>query len=205
VTIGGFARRLYRAVTEEGTEKRYAQTIMLEVARIEKILDDVTQYTHKDSAVTKACDLQAILESSLSLVSEEYKIETLHVVKEFALDLPKIMGDDRQLKQAFFNFFINACEAMNGHGTLSIRVFPASRNGTSHLRVEVKDTGNGIDPETLPNIFNPFYSTRESGLGMGLAIVHKIVTSHGGQIQVDNRPGDGATFIVTFPINGQKE
>jgi len=110
------------------------------------------------------------------------------------------MGDDRELKQAFFNLFINACQAMNGNGTLSVRATLASRNGTSHLRVEVKDTGNGIDPETLPNIFNPFYSTKEASLGMGLAIVHKIVTSHGGQIQVDNRPGDGTTFIVTFPI-----
>ena len=200
VSIGGFSRRLYRAVAEDVPEKRYAQTIMVEVARIEKILDDVTQYTHKDSPVSKACDLQEILEGSLSMISEEYKTEKLQVVKEFAPDLPKVMGDDRELKQAFFNLFINACQAMNGNGTLSVRATLASRNGTSHLRVEVKDTGNGIDPETLPNIFNPFYSTKEASLGMGLAIVHKIVTSHGGQIQVDNRPGDGATFIVTFPI-----
>jgi signal transduction histidine kinase len=202
VSIGGFARRLYRAVTEEGSEKRYAQTIMAEVARIEKILNDVTQYTHKDSPVSKACDLQEILESSLSMISEEYKTERLQMVNEFAPDLPRVMGDDRQLKQAFFNLFANACQAMNGNGTLSVRATPDSRNGTSYLRVEVKDTGNGIDPETLSNIFNPFYSTKESSLGMGLAIVHKIVTSHGGQIQVDNRPGDGATFIVTFPIAG---
>jgi len=201
VSIGGFARRLYRAVTE-GPEKRYAQTIMVEVARIEKILDDVTQYTHKDSPVSKACDLQEILESSLSMISEEYDTEQFRMMREFAPDLPSVMGDDRQLKQAFFNLFINAYQAMNGNGILSVRTTLASRNGTSHLRVEVKDTGNGIDPETLPNIFNPFYSTKESSLGMGLAIVHKIVTSHGGQIQVDNRPGDGTTFIVTFPIGG---
>ena len=205
VSIGGFARRLYRAVTEEGPEKRYTQTIMVEVARIEKILDDVTQYTHKDSPVSKPCDLQEILESSLSMISEEYKTERLQMVKEFAPDLPRVMGDDRELKQAFFNLFVNACQAMNGNGILSVRAYPVFRNGTSHLRVEVKDTGNGIDPETLPNIFNPFYSTKESSLGMGLAIVHKIVTSHGGQIQVDNRPGDGATFIVTFPINAREE
>ena len=92
VSIGGFARRLYRAVTEEVPEKRYAQTIMVEVARIEKILDDVTQYTHKDSPVSKACDLQEILESSLSMISEEYKTERLQMVKEFAPDLPKSHG-----------------------------------------------------------------------------------------------------------------
>jgi signal transduction histidine kinase len=65
--------------------------------------------------------------------------------------------------------------------------------------VEVEDTGRGIDPESLHNIFNPFYSTKESGLGLGLPIVHRIITSHGGQIEVDNHPGKGVTFIVTLP------
>ena len=63
----------------------------------------------------------------------------------------------------------------------------------------MKDTGRGIDPENLPNIFNPFYSTKDSSLGLGLPMVHKIVASHQGQIEVDNRPGEGVTFSITFP------
>ena len=71
--------------------------------------------------------------------------------------------------------------------------------GLSYARLEVKDTGRGINPENLPNIFNPFYSTKESSLGFGLPIVHKIIVSHQGQIEVDNHPGEGVTFIITFP------
>jgi signal transduction histidine kinase len=73
------------------------------------------------------------------------------------------------------------------------------------IRVEVEDTGSGIDPENLHNIFNPFYSTKESGLGLGLPLVHKIITSHRGQIEVDNRPGEGVTFIITLPATQERE
>jgi signal transduction histidine kinase len=90
---------------------------------------------------------------------------------------------------------------MQEKGTLSIRAYPFSRNGTSFVRVEVKDTGKGIAPENLHNVFNPFFSARESGLGLGLPIVHKIVTSHGGQIEVDNHPGEGTAFIITLPTH----
>jgi two-component system sensor histidine kinase HydH len=88
---------------------------------------------------------------------------------------------------------------MDKKGTLSVRLYPYSKNGTSYVRLEVKDTGKGIEPDELPNIFNPFYSTKKSGSGFGLPIVHRVIVSHQGQIEVDNRPGEGVTFIVTFP------
>jgi signal transduction histidine kinase len=72
-----------------------------------------------------------------------------------------------------------------------------------YVRVEVEDTGKGIDPETLHNVFNPFYSTKESGLGLGLPIVHRIITSHRGRIEVDNHPGKGVTFIITLQATSQ--
>ena len=69
----------------------------------------------------------------------------------------------------------------------------------------MEDTGNGIDPENLHNIFNPFYSTKESGLGLGLPLVYKIIASHQGHIEVDNRPGEGVTFIITLPAAREDE
>ena len=93
---------------------------------------------------------------------------------------------------------------MKERGTLFLRVHPFSKNGSLYVRVEVEDTGKGIDPENLHNIFNPFYSTKESSLGLGLHIVHKIIASHRGQIEVDNQPGIGVKFIITFP-SSEKE
>ena len=200
VAVGGFARRLYRAVRAEGLEKRYAQTIMVEVSRLERILTDMLQYSGEESLSLREYDLRNVLEESLSMVSEGPYEHEIQVTKDFDRDLPKMLGDDQQLRQAFFHLFANAFEAMKGQGVLFVSVRPASKNGSSYARVEVKDTGQGIDPENLDNIFNPFYSSKENSLGLGLPIVHKIITSHGGKIEVENHPGQGTTFIITLPV-----
>ncbi len=205
VSIGGFARRLYRAIPDEAPEKRYTQTIIIEVSRLEKILSDLLDYTRKEPLSFAEVDLREILEESFSQVSEKLNGGAIELSKEYSEGIPKVMGDQRQLIQAFSNLFSNAYEAMKGKGTLSLRVFPVAKNASAFVRIEVEDTGSGIDPENLHNIFNPFYSTKESGLGLGLPLVYKIIASHRGQIEVDNRPGEGVTFIITFPAGREKE
>jgi len=198
-SIGGFARRLDRTIPEESQEKKYTQTIIKEVGRLERILNDLLNYTRDESLVFKELDLRDILEESLSMVAEEIRSGGIQPVKEYGEEIPRVMGDSHQLKQIFFNLINNACQAMKEKGTLFLRVHPFSKNGSPYVRVEVEDTGKGIDPENLHNIFNPFYSTKESSLGLGLPIVHKIITSHHGQIDVDNHPGKGVNFIITLP------
>jgi two-component system sensor histidine kinase HydH len=204
-SIGGFARRLDRTIPEESQEKKYSQTIIKEVSRLEKILNDLLNYTRDKSPVFKELDLRDILEESLSTGTEGIFSGGVQLIKEFAEEVPKVMGDSLQLKQAFLNLINNACQAMKERGTLSLRVHPFSKNGSPYVKVEVGDTGKGADPENLHNIFNPFYSTKESSLGLGLPIVHKIITSHRGQIEVDNRPGKGMNFIITFPAQQRIE
>jgi two-component system sensor histidine kinase HydH len=205
VSIGGFARRLYRSIPDEAPEKRYSQTIMIEVSRLERILSDLLDYTRKESPTFGEVDLREILEESFSIVSEKLDDGEIELTKEYSEWIPKIMGDQQQLIQVFSNLFNNAYEAMKGKGTLSLRTLPVTKNGSTFVRIEVEDTGRGIDPENLHNIFNPFYSTKESGVGLGLPLVYKIITSHRGQIEVDNRPGEGVTFIITFPAAKEKE
>jgi signal transduction histidine kinase len=199
VSIGGFARRLYRAIPDDTLEKRYTQTIMIEVARLEKILTDIFNYTHNESVAFKECDLRKILEDSLSMIQGRIDAGGVELVKEFPEEIPQIHGDYHQLKQVFSNLIHNAYQSMKGQGMLSLRLHSITINGTSYVRVEVGDTGGGIDPENLHNIFNPFYTTKDSSLGLGLPIVHKIITSHRGQIEVDNQPGKGVNFIITLP------
>jgi signal transduction histidine kinase len=205
VSIGGFARRLDRTIPDEAPEKRYAQTIMEEVLRLEKILNDLYQYTRDEIIEFKECDLRHILEDSLMMISGQYRTTGIKVVKEFTKDLPKVYGDHHQLKQAFSNLINNSYQAMKEEGTLYIRVYPFTEKDNSYIRIELEDTGMGIDPENLPNIFNPFYTTKESTLGLGLPIVHKIITNHHGQIEVNNRPGKGVTFIITFQAQDAKQ
>jgi signal transduction histidine kinase/uncharacterized protein YigA (DUF484 family) len=199
VSIGGFARRLYRSVPDEAPEKRYTQTIMIEVSRLEKILSDLLDYTQKPSLTFGEVDLREILEESFSMVTKELNGGEVELTKEYPEGIPKVRGDHRQLVQVFSNLFNNAYEAMKGKGKLSLRVLPVAKNGSTFIRIEVENTGSGIDPENVHNIFNPFYSTKESGLGLGLPLVYKIIASHQGQIEVENRPGEGVTFIITLP------
>jgi signal transduction histidine kinase len=199
VSIGGFARRLFRTIPEDAPEKRYTQTIMIEVARLEKILTDIYNYTHDEAIAFKECNLRKILEESLSMNQERADAEGVELVKEFSEEIPKINGDSHQLKQVFSHLIHNAYQAMRGQGTLSLRLHPISKNGASYVRVEVEDTGGGIDPENLHNIFNPFYTTKDYSLGLGLPIAHKVITSHRGQIEVDNKPGLGVNFMITLP------
>ena len=198
-SIGGFARRLDRTLPEESQEKKYSQTIFKEVSRLEKILNDLLNYTRDESLVFKELGLRDILEESLSTVAAGIHSGGVQFIKEYGEEIPKVMGDSHQLKQTFFNLINNACQAMKEKGILFLRVHSFSKNGSSYIKVEVEDTGKGIDPENLHNIFNPFYSTKESSLGLGLPIVHRIITSHRGQIEVDNHPGKGVNFIITLP------
>jgi len=204
-SIGGFARRLDRTVPEGSQEKKYSETIIKEVSRLERILNDLLKYTRDESSVFKELDLRDILEESLSMVAEEIRSGRIQLVKEYGEEIPKIIGDSHQLKQTFFNLINNACQAMKEKGMLFLRVHSFSKNGSSCIKVEVEDTGKGIDPENLHNIFNPFYSTKESSLGLGLPMVHRIITSHRGQIEVDNHPGKGVNFIITLPARGGRE
>jgi two-component system sensor histidine kinase HydH len=198
-SIGGFARRLDRSLPEESQEKKYSQTIFKEVSRLEKILNDLLNYTRDESLIFKELDLRDILEESISMVATGIHSGGIQFIKEYGEGIPKVMGDSHQLKQTFFNLINNACQAMKEKGILFLRVHSFSKNGSSYIKVEVEDTGKGIDPENLHNIFNPFYSTKESSLGLGLPIVHRIITSHRGQIEVDNHPGKGVNFIITLP------
>jgi signal transduction histidine kinase len=203
-SIGGFARRLDRTLPEESQEKKYSQTIIKEVSRLEKVLKDLLSYTRDESSIFKELDLRDVLEESLSMVIEGIRSGRVQLIKEYGEEIPLIEGDSHQLKQTFFNLINNACQAMQEKGTLFLRVHPFSKNGSLYVRVEVEDTGKGIDPENLHNIFNPFYSTKESSLGLGLPIVHKIIASHRGQIEVDNHPGTGVKFIITFPSSEKR-
>jgi signal transduction histidine kinase len=153
----------------------------------------------------KELDLREVMEESLSMISEGLRSGGIQLDKEFSEKVPGVKGDYYQLKQAFFNLISNAYESMNGKGRLSIRIHPLLKNGSSFVRVEVEDTGAGIDPESLHHIFNPFYTTKDNRLGLGLSIIHKIATFHQGQIEVNNHPGKGVTFLLTLPAQEEKQ
>ena len=201
VSIGGFARRLERKLSEQSAEWEYADTIVREVLRLEKLLTDILSFTKKTTICYSCCYITDIVEDALAVVALAFQESHIRIVRQFPRRPLALMADGKQLEQVFLNILFNAQEVMKGGGELVITVGSARIAGKRGVAVKIADTGGGIPLKVLNNIFNPFYTTKETGTGLGLPISNRIVTNHGGKIQIENRPGEGATFSVLLPLN----
>lgn len=198
-SLGGFARRLLKKL-ESHTEKRYAEIIVKEVERLESLLTDILVLSRKNAGPFKNNNVNKIIESTLNQLSEEMKTKKIDLIKELEDSLPDIDCDSQQLKQVFINMFTNSIQAMQGGGTLKIVTYLIMEEETPFVGISITDTGGGIPEEYLSKIFNPFFTTKDTGTGLGLSISHKIIEHHQGVIELINKHGEGATFVVKLPI-----
>lgn len=206
VIIGGFAKRLAKRMQNEHTEDKYIDIILKEVSRLEKILNEILNYVKESPSISETCTINDFLDEILYLLSTDTSWEQINIVKKFDTALPSIPCDSQQLKQVFINIFMNAFEAMNGRGKLTIKTARSLFDNQPFIGISITDTGGGISPAVIDNIFNPFFTTKEQGTGLGLAISNKIINNHRGRIDIENMVGKGVTFIVYLPLkNNLKE
>jgi signal transduction histidine kinase len=206
VIIGGFAKRLAKKMQNGNAEGKYIDIILKEVGRLEKILNEILNYVKESPSISEICTMNDFLDEILYLLSTDTSWEQIDIVKHFDTALPPIPCDSQQLKQVFINIIMNAYEAMNGRGMLTIKTTRSSLNNQPFVSISITDTGGGINPAIIDNIFNPFFTTKERGTGLGLAISNKIIINHRGHIDIENTVGKGVTFIVHLPLkNNRKE
>ncbi len=198
VSIGGFIRRLYKKFPGDDQSQSYFQVIINEVERLEKTMNEIMDFSQDPRGNYKEWDLNQIVEDALGLIQRELDEGHIQVEKQWGT-LPKIFGDNHQLGHVFYNLFLNSRQAMPQGGLLTIRTFMDKRPDRTWVTCQIKDSGGGIQPDVLHNIFNPFFTTKDHGSGLGLPIVHKIVTRHNGEVDIDNRPGEGVSFLIKFP------
>lgn len=194
VSIGGFARRLAGRVGEESQEKRYAEIIIKEVRRIEKIVQDILTFSKDSAPAMEECSVNDIVEDAVGLYAEDLVESGCRLVKELAPDLPSILVDPQQLMQVLTNIISNAEQAMAGGGELTVRTFVTDESGA--VGVSIDDTGGGIPEDIMSNIFTPFFTTKVAGTGLGLSICHRIIEKHQGKIEVRSEEGQGTRFII---------
>ena len=127
--------------------------------------------------------------------AEEQKIR---LVDRLDPNLPPVAADPNQLSQVLINLIKNSLEATDGTG----RIVLSSGHQADQVWFSIKDTGKGMTPEVREKIFHPFFTTKEKGTGLGLAVIHKIITDHNGTIELDSTPGGGTTFTIRLPIQG---
>jgi signal transduction histidine kinase len=164
--------------------------------RVEKIVNDLKDFSHVDQAEWQRADLHAGLETTLNVARHELKYKA-DVIKDYG-DLPQIACLPSQLNQVFLNILVNAAHAIEGHGTITIR----TRCEDDHVLVTIADTGKGIDARHINRVFEPFFTTKPVGVGtgLGLSVSYGIIQKHGGTIQVQSELGAGTTFAIRLPI-----
>ncbi len=199
VVIGGFTKRLAKKAHLDENESRYIEIITKEVARLESLLTEILNYVKETPLLFELCDLNALLDEIVYLLTSDKAWEGIRIARQYDKELPPTLCDVQQIKQVFINILINSFEAMRGNGTITIKTERATLDQKQFLSVTIQDTGGGIEPAFLDNIFNPFFTTKEKGSGLGLPISNKIIMHHGGDIEVRNRTGEGASFVVYLP------
>ena len=161
--------------------------------RIKKIVSDLRTFSKQSESAVNLVDINQILESTLSIVWNEIKFK-IAVVKDYQAKT-QVLADSTQLSQVFLNLLINASQAIPEKGTVTLST--SEDNDTVYIKVS--DTGPGIAPEVLTKIFDPFFSTKKTGTGLGLSVSYNIIKSHKGQIKAESTPGKGTTFTISLP------
>ena len=181
--------------------KELAGYIYTEVNRVSALVSRFLDFARPSQLDLGAADVTRVVERCLKTVSDHGACATVRVQREFAPGLPQVMLDQDLCEQVFTNLLMNACEAMGPQGgELRIRTGSLEEGGQASVFVDIEDTGPGVAVELKEEIFNPFVTTKKTGVGLGLAIVSKIVDAHGGTLKLVSDAGHGgACFRVTFP------
>jgi len=199
VSLGGYAQRLSRIVPQGSQEQQYADIISREVRRLEKVLSGILNFSKKQILCYGLCHPDELVTASLVLEQDLLERAGIEVRLELQAEQTSFQGDGPLLRQVLLNLIGNARQAMSAGGTLRVRTRLGSLRGDAALVFEVEDTGGGIPDPVLRNIFNPFFTTKEEGSGLGLPICHRIVELHRGEIEVCNAES-GARFSVRIPL-----
>jgi len=168
------------------------------LARVRKIVADLKDFSHVDEGVWQDADINGGLESTLNVIWNELKYKA-KVVRDLG-DLPAVRCIPAQLNQVFMNLLVNAGQAIESAGTITLR----SGYEDEHVWVEIEDSGGGMPPEVQKRIFEPFFTTKPvgQGTGLGLPISWEIIQRHEGTISVDSEPGRGTCFRIRLPVAG---
>jgi nitrogen fixation/metabolism regulation signal transduction histidine kinase len=171
-----------------------------EISRLNRLVVDFLSFGKPMKLDTRPCRLDRVLGEVAALVDHKAKDQGIALALESADDVPEILADPELLKTCFLNLMINAADAMPEGGTLRVSLQRRSGDGDERLVVTVSDTGHGMTPEEIRTAFEPYFSTKETGVGLGLALTKKIIEDHGGSIELESEPGKGTSARVSLPL-----
>jgi len=188
---------LEKRMQPQGNDLKRFRIAQKEVEHLEKLVSDVLVYARPSEPSRVPCDMRSVVDQALAMVEKSIEDKNIDVRKNYPPDPGLVDVDPSMMGQALINVFQNAVDAMEDRGTLTVTI----REDSHHTAVEVEDTGCGIDEADMPYIFNPFFTKKSYGTGLGLSQVVKIVDQHRGSVTVQSRKGQGTRFTITLPRN----
>lgn len=194
-SIKGFATYFKERYREMPADLETAEIMIGEVERLNRVIGQLLEFARPTSLHLENGSLAALIEEVLKIVAGEMVEKDIALQRELT-DLPEISFDKDKMKQVFLNLFLNALGAMDKGGVLTVKARPVKGQW---LQIEIIDTGTGIAKEDLGRIFDPYFTTKPSGTGLGMAIVQKILTAHHGEIKVESEPGTGTRAMILLP------
>ncbi len=196
-SIKGIASYFKAKFTEGSDDQEMAGVMIEEVDRLSRVISELLEFARPMKLNLRLSNVNELLEHSVLLVQQEASSRNVQISFNTAPDPMMANVDSDRLTQCLLNLYLNALQAMEGGGQLSISGFVQDRR----LKIDIQDTGSGIEAENLYKIFDPYFTTKPKGTGLGLAIVHNVIEAHEGSVKVRSTPGHGTVFTILLPIN----
>jgi signal transduction histidine kinase len=180
-------------------DKRRLEIATGEIKRLERIVEDVLDFARPLQMNKTSCSVNEVLRKCFDLLHDSIPHKNIQVIKKMSRVLKNVSIDSEMMEQAFLNIILNAIDAMPRGGTLEIVTRKTERAGREMVLVDFQDSGMGMNQEQLAKAFDPFYTTKTMGVGLGLSNVKKIIEAHEGIIEVESHVAQGSTFRILLP------
>jgi len=197
VSIGGFARRVYKNLPHGDANKKYMEMIIEDVARLETMIKQLIELKTADISFMEPVNINNVIIDALKMFDQDFEEKAIDVETELSDNPPLVYADKEQLKKAISNLVKNSIEAMTTD-TKILKIASSISNG--RVEIQISDTGKGISRDKLKNIFDPLFTSKIYGPGIGLTFTLKIIQDHRGTISVESEPGKGTTFTIRLPM-----
>ena len=198
-SIKGFATYFGERYRDIPEDRKTAEIMVEEVERLNRVIGQLLEFARPLAVRKKSTSMETTIHHSLKMIERDAQAKHIRVETDLSLNVPEVYIDPDRMNQVFLNLYLNAIEAMEHGGTLSVAL--NQREDLKSVRITVSDTGSGIEKEDLVHVFDPYFTTKQSGTGLGLAIVHRIIEAHRGEVRVESETGRGTSVTIILPVN----
>jgi two-component system sensor histidine kinase HydH len=196
-SIKGFATYFKERYRDNPDDQKTSEIMIQEVDRLNRVITQLLEFARPPVIQKKRASLQSMIQHSLKMIERQASAKDIQILSHLPSDVKEVDLDPDGINQVLLNLYLNAIEAMDQGGTLSVSL--SVDEGSPWVKIKVSDTGTGISKEDLEHVFDPYFTTKQTGTGLGLAIVHKIVEAHRGEVRAESEIGRGTTVTVLLP------